>query len=82
MLHLFFILFGTGFEVLKVVRIHTRCGLGRHVARYMVMNVLEEDSGCIFAALHKMDGVCPDQNHGTHKSDYVIHNAEDYNFES
>jgi hypothetical protein len=81
MLHLFFIFFGTGFEVLKVVRIHARSVLGRRIVWDMVMNVLEEHSGCIFTALQKMDGVCPDRNHGTHKSDYVSHNLENYNFE-
>jgi hypothetical protein len=55
MLHLFFIFFGTGFEVLKVARIHTRFGLGLHVVWYMVMDNLEEHSGCIFTALQKMD---------------------------
>jgi hypothetical protein len=53
-LRLFFILFGTGFEVLKVVRGHTRSGLGRRIIWYMVVNVLEEHSVCVFTALQKM----------------------------
>jgi hypothetical protein len=59
-LHLFRIFLGTGFVVLKVVRIHTRSGLGCCIVSYMVMNVLEEHSGCIFTALLALDGVCPD----------------------
>jgi len=47
-LQLFLIFFGTGFEVLKVVRIHMHFGLGHHRVWYMVMKVLVEDSGSIF----------------------------------
>jgi hypothetical protein len=49
-----------------VVIIHIRSRLGRRVVWYMVMNVLEEQSMCIFAARKKMDGVRPDRNRGTH----------------
>jgi hypothetical protein len=47
MLQLFLIIFGTGFEVLKVVRIHNRSGLEHRIVWYMVMNVLEDHSGSL-----------------------------------
>jgi hypothetical protein len=47
-------------------------GLGHRVVWYMVMNVLEEHSGCAFTRSQKMGAVCLDQNLGTHQSDYSV----------
>jgi hypothetical protein len=43
-----------------------RCGLGHRVVWYMVMNVLEEHSGSVFACTLTMEAVCLDQNLDTH----------------
>jgi len=40
MLQLLLIFFSTGFEVLKVVRIHNRSVLGNRIVWYMVINFL------------------------------------------
>jgi hypothetical protein len=65
--------FGTGFEVLKVVRFDNAVWVLRHrVVWYMGMNVLEEHSGSVFTSSLKMEAVCPDQNLGTHQSDYMV----------
>jgi hypothetical protein len=58
MLQLFLIFYGTGFEVLKVVRIHNRPVLENRLVRYMVINVFEEYSGCIFAGCMEMGALC------------------------
>jgi hypothetical protein len=57
-------------------------GLGHCIVWHIVMNVLEELSGCIFTGRRKMDAACPDRNFGTHQSDYVAPYPDDYNFES
>jgi hypothetical protein len=49
-----------------------RAGLGCHVVWYMVMNVLEEHSGSVSTGSQKMEAVCPNQNLGTHQSDYTV----------
>jgi hypothetical protein len=70
-LHLFFIFFGTGFEVLTVVRIHnavrvrTPCSL---------VHGYECFGGGIWVCLHRQSengAVCPARNLGTHQSDYT-----------
>jgi hypothetical protein len=66
----FFILFGSGFEVLTVVRINS--GLGHRIVSHMVMNVLEEHSNCIFTSHQKMEAVCPDQILCAHQSDNTV----------
>jgi hypothetical protein len=47
-------------------------GLGHRVVSYMVMNVLEEQSGSVFTGCRKMEAVCPERNLGTHQSDYTV----------
>jgi hypothetical protein len=47
-------------------------GLGHHVVRYVVMNVLEEHSGSVFTGSQMMEAVCPDRNLGTPQSDYTV----------
>jgi hypothetical protein len=49
-----------------------RSELGPPVVWYMVMNVLEEHSGCVFTGSRKLEVVCPDQNLGTHEADYTV----------
>ena len=63
------IFFGIGFEVLKEVRIHNAVWVR---VWYIVVNVLEEFSGCIFTGRRKMDAACPDRNFGTHQSDCMV----------
>jgi hypothetical protein len=58
MFQLFLIFFGTGFEVLKVVRIHNRSILGNRIVWYMDINVSEVYSGCIFAGCREMRAIC------------------------
>jgi hypothetical protein len=38
----------------------------------MVMNVLEEHSGFVFAGSRKMEAVCPDWNLIALQSDYIV----------
>lgn len=71
MLQLFLIFFGTGFEVLKVVRIHKRSVLGNRILWYMVISVFEEYSGCIFAGCGEMGAICAELKLSTHQSDYT-----------
>jgi hypothetical protein len=59
-------------QVLKVERIHNGSGLGQCIVWYMVMNVLEEHSGCSFTCCWRMYTRCPDQNLSTHQSDYSV----------
>jgi hypothetical protein len=59
---LFLIFFGTGYEVLKMERIHERSGLGHRAVWYIVMSVFEEHFGCIFTGCQNTDTVCPDSN--------------------
>jgi len=47
-------------------------GLGHCIVWCIVVNVLEELSGCIFTGRRKMDAACPDRNFGTHQSDYTV----------
>jgi hypothetical protein len=37
-----------------------RSGLGQRIVWYIVMNVFEEHSGCVFTGSRKMEAVCPD----------------------
>jgi hypothetical protein len=69
---LFFIFFGTGFEVLTLVRIYNVVRVRYRVVWYIVMNVLEEHSGSVFTGSQKMEAVCPDRNPGTHHPDYTV----------
>ena len=80
LLQLFFIFSGTGFEVLTVVRINS--GLGYRIVSYMVMNVLEEHSNCIFTGHQKMEAVGPDQILCAHNQTTRYHNSKGYNFDS
>jgi hypothetical protein len=48
------------------------CGFGHCIVWCIVVNVLEELSGCIFTGRRKMDAPCPDRNFGTHQSDYMV----------
>jgi hypothetical protein len=38
---------------------------------HVVINVLQEHSGSVFTGSWKIQAVCPDQNLGTHQSDYM-----------
>ena len=82
MLQMFLIFFGTGFEVLKVVRIHNRSVLGNCIVCYMVINVFGEYSGCIFAGCRETDAICADWNLGTHQSDYSSITQKNVGFNS
>jgi hypothetical protein len=46
--------------------------LEHHVVWHMVMDVLEEHPMSVFTGHWKMDAVYPDQNRGTHQSDYMF----------
>ena len=61
-------------------RIHNGSGLGQHIVWYMVMNVLEEHSGCSFTCWWRMHTKCPDQNLSTHLSDYSVSEPGRLNF--
>jgi len=62
---LFLIFFGTGFEVLKVVRIHNVIWVRTLLSGY-------ECFVSIFTGSQKMEAVCHDKNIGTHQSDYPV----------
>jgi hypothetical protein len=49
-----------------------RCGFGDCVVGYMVMNILEEHSVCVFTGTQQMEAVSPDRNLGIHQSDYTV----------
>jgi hypothetical protein len=56
----FLIFFGTGFEVLRVMRIHKRSMSENHIVCYMVINGFVEYSRCIFIVYSVMVEVCAD----------------------
>ena len=47
-------------------------GFGHCIVWYIVMNVLEEHSGSIFAGHQEMEAAFPDQNLSTHQSVYTV----------
>jgi len=57
-------------------------GLGHCIVWHIVVNVLEEISGCIFTGRRKMDAACPDRNFGSHHQITWSPNPDDYSFES
>jgi hypothetical protein len=46
--------------------------LGHRVVWYIVVNILEELSWCVFTCTRKMEAVCPDRNVGAYQSDYTV----------
>ena len=72
---MFLILFGTGYEVLKMARIHERSGLGHRAVWYMVMSV--------FKAVRRWTQYALTQTPMIHTSQIPrSHNLEVYNFGS
>jgi hypothetical protein len=79
-LQLFLILFATGYEVLTVVRIHKLVWVRTSYNWYIIMTVVEVQSGSIFTVCQKMEVLCSDKTLVPTGQITCSHNREHYIF--